>query len=363
MHLRGVLLGCSLLALTAMPVWASEEKAASYPGLSNELLLEIQSEHGYDSDTPLNERNNTFGRAELASGLAFSENWAVESLLVFEPVQAGDPGDDTFFENEGAYFEELKVSYSRGPWGAFFGKFDPGFGIAWDWGRGIWGEDFAEDYELAERLGFGVSHAFETEKSGTHTITASTFFADTTFLSQSTITGRGKLKKSDGGASNTEDFSSFALSLDGENVAGVENLGYHVGYRHQAEGDANTGGDDEDGLALNVRYLIPVTDRVKVDAFAEYAGIWNVDGSLDDMTYLTASAGVILDDHWNVTLSHTARQTDFNGGGDMNDRLTQLSAGYTFDCGLSLEAGWRGAEEAGVNTDIIGGLVRKTLTF
>jgi hypothetical protein len=50
-----------------------------------------------------------------------------------------------------------------------------------------------------------------------------------------------------GGVSNTEDFSSYAFSLEGENANGIENLYYQLAYRDQDEGNADTGGERERG--------------------------------------------------------------------------------------------------------------------
>ena len=42
---------------------------------------------------------------------------------------------------------------------------------------------------------------------------------DTTSLSHSRINNDGKLRKADGGVSNTEDFSSYSISLSGKNFS------------------------------------------------------------------------------------------------------------------------------------------------
>lgn len=353
-----------LVGLATFSAPALADETSSYPNLSGEAVFEIQLEHGTDSDDPDNERTNTFGRTEVAPTLQLNEHFFIDGVAVLEPTQDGDPGDDTFFENEGVFIEEIKLNYKNGPWGVFAGKFNPGFGIAWDYGRGIWSEDFAEDYEITEKLGVGTAYTFETEHSGNHTVTASTFFADTSALSESTITGRGRVKKSDGGASNTEDFSSFVVSLDGENAGGIENLSYHLGFRHLAEGDVPTaGGDDEQGFAANVNYVIPVSDAVKSDVLLEVVSISNIDGGTDDARYYTASIVNTLYDDWNVTVGYTKRDIDVSGAADVNDHLLQVSGGYDFGNGLTLEAGWKNTEESGVDTNILGGLARYTIEF
>ncbi len=340
----------------------SGKSSSAFPKFSAEVVTEFQIEEGTSSDDPNNERNNTFGRIEVAPTVQFTPNISVDGVLVVEPVQDGAPGEDLFVDNEGAFFEELKVNYTKDNWSVFAGKFNPGFGTAWDF-RGVWGEDFAEDYEITEKLGFGGSYTMEGQKNATHTLSASTFYTDTSFLTQSKITDRGRVKKSDGGAGNTEDFSSYAVSLDGENLGGTKGLSYHLGYRHLAKGDADVIGDDEKGMAASLRYVVPVTSRVEADMLLEYADIDNFEGGLDDRTYMTASLIARIDENWNVTIAMTDRETDLNGGGEIDDNLTQVSGGYTFDNGLSLEVGFKDVEEAGVQTDTIGALARYAYDF
>lgn len=343
---------------------AKAEELVKTPVFSAEAVVELQSEYTADSDDEdADEHNNIFLRAELAPTVRLNENFFIDGVLVLEPVQDFDADEDNFFEETGVFFEEIKLNYENGPWGVFVGKFNPGFGVAWDYGRGIWGEDFAEDYEITERLGLGVSYTFETEGAGTHTLTGSTFFADTTFLSNSVGTKRGRTSKDDGGPSNTEDLSSFVLSLEGETLAGVENLYYKLGYRHQSEGDEDVGGDDENGGVATLGYKVPVSDRLEADLFAEYVNISNFDATPEDRDYLTASVGATLDQHWKATVSYTNRSIEPDSGDDFDDNLLQVSAGYDFGQGTTAELGWRHTDEEETDADIVGFLVRHEFSF
>lgn len=355
--------GMLLLGFSSFIYTGISANAQTYPSLSGEVVLELQNEYTTDSDDPTtDEYNNLFFRTEVAPTLQLNENFYVDGVAVFENIQDREPNDDNFFDNEGAFIEELKLNYENGSWSAFAGKFNPAFGTAWDYGRGIWGEDFAEDYEITERLGFGGGYVFETPSNGSHTLTASTYFADITFLSQSKITDRGELDESDGGASNTESFESFSVSLDGENVAGVDGLYYKLGYQNQAEGDADVGADRQTGYAITLGHVVPLTDRILVDGLVEFADINNVDGADVDNQYFTTSAVTTIDESWNVAISYTARDID-GLGADADDHLFEISGGYDFGQGTTAEIGYRYSEEDGVDTNIIGGLIRHTLEF
>jgi len=342
----------------------TQAHAQQFPAVSGEVVIELQNQYNVDSDdADVDGNNNLFLRTEVAPTVQFTDNFYLDGVVVLEPLLDFDANDNTFFEDEGIFVEEIKLNYDHGNWSLFAGKFNPGFGIAWDFGRGIFGEDFAEDYEITERIGGGVSYTFEGENTGSHTLTGNSFFADTTFLSESLGTQRGNTSEDDGGISNTESFESFVVSLDGEDVAGIEGLYYKLGYRDQSAGDADVGGEDEDGYVVTLGHAFPVTERVGADVLLEYADINNFDGGADDNTYFTASLITTLDDNWNVTVGYTERDIDVDGGADVDDHLLQVSAGYDFGQGTTAELGWRNSEEGGTDTDIIGGLVRHVFEF
>jgi len=352
-----------LLAGTILSIVGTvQAQAQNYPSISGEVVMELQNEYTSHSDNAAtDEYNNLFFRTEVAPTLQFNENFFIDGVLVWEDIQDREPNDDNFLDNEGAFIEELKFNYENGPWAAWAGKFNPGFGIAWDV-RGIWGEDFAEDYEITEKIGVGGSYTFETENAGSHTLAANTFFADTTFLSGSTVTNRGTTDLDDGGVSNTEDFSSYVISLEGENLAGVESLYYKLGYRNQDEGDDTVGGDRETGYVATLGHVFSINERIELDALVEFADINNFNASTADNQYFTASLITTIDENWNIATSFTSRDIDSTGA-DADDHLLQISGGYDFGQGTTAEIGWRNSEEGGEDTDIIGGLVRHVFEF
>lgn len=189
----------TFLTTIAVAGSAAAEDSTSYPKVYGEWIFETQLEHGYNSDDVDGERSNLFGRSEFVPTIELNENFSIDATLVLEPLKDSKAGINTFFDKEGIFAETLKVNYQNGAFGAFAGKFNPDFGIAWDFGRGIWSEDFAEDYEITQKLGFGATYTVETPESGAHTFAASTFFADTTFLSESIITTVDRVRQSDGG--------------------------------------------------------------------------------------------------------------------------------------------------------------------
>lgn len=336
----------------------------SYPSFSHSIVAELQGERTTSSDvTPNEDNNNVFWRTEYYPTLSFNKQVSLTAVAVLEPVKGIDPTKDNYFKHEGAYFEELKLQYDGENWGAFGGKIHPSFGKAWDWGRGIWGEDFAEDYEIVGTNGVGGYTSFGSETAGEHRLEASLFTQDRSILSKSVFTSTPRVKLSDGGSANTNSLSSYAVSVDGENSFGVKSLGYHIGYASLADADKDPADSDSKGFTANLSYTASLGNAFASDLLAEYAAISNAGGGPDDAKYVTLSAVNHIMESWLLTASWTGRTLEVSGGSDVDDSLFQLTGGYDFGEGLTAEAGWRTAEESTVDESKLGALIRYQREF
>ena len=121
-------------------------------------------------------------------------------LLVLEPVLeslsegAASASNDRNFGDLGLSVETFFLTYNAEEHGLFVGKFNPLFGRAWDLAAGLYGSDFAEDYEITERLGIGGY--FDLSPSlGINRLSASMFLADTTLLSETAFNNRGRFTR------------------------------------------------------------------------------------------------------------------------------------------------------------------------
>jgi len=357
-HASGGCLVAGIL-LTAPALTAAQDKGESAtPRLDTEVLVEIQNDGAIASENDANERNDLFTTTEPFLSFKATEHFKIESGLVLEPVRGADPGENRFFDDHGLYAEELYAAYETERFSIKAGKYNPSFGTAWDAAPGIYGTDFAEDYELTERLGAAASYTLDAGRAGAHTLTVNSFFADTTFLSKSAFTSRGELDKDDGGPSNTEDPSSFSVTLDGSDMAALP-VTYHVGARFQEGGPGTP--RDETGLVANLSGNSSIIPGHLLQPIVEVAYFDDFAGTRQDRTYLTAGTALIRGP-WNVSASYTGRFIDATGSaGGSDDTLAQLSAGYSFDNGLTLDAGYRFEESADTNTHILGALL--TYTF
>lgn len=323
----------------------------AYPRLEATLPFELQNDFAYESDDPAVELNNTFAVIEPEVSLQFSRTISVEAGFVFENVR--DPVGDRFFEDQGLFVEQLFLQYAGDGFALKAGKFNPAFGVAWDLAPGIYGVDFAEDYELTEKVGFGADVTLGDETTGEHTLSAATYFADTSVLSQSFLTSRGETRIGSSGPSNTEDFSSFAVSLGSEGLPALGGMGYSLGIAHQAAGVGNT--DDETSYAAAIFGSVALSDSVAWEPLAEYIRQENAGATIADRDYLTLGSAFLYGP-WNLSLSYTGRNLDPNTAGtsDVDDTLLQVSGGYEFDNGVTADLGYRFSEEASVDTHMIG---------
>ncbi len=310
--------------------WADE---GSFPRLEVVIPIEIQDDFAFDSDDPAAELNDLYATIEPEVSLHFNSAISLVAGFVFEPVQDPGPREDRVFEDQGLFAEQVFLSYSGEGFGVQAGKFNPAFGMAWG-----------------------------NENRGLHTLSVATFFADTTFLSESVFQDRGRTRIGSGGVSNTEDFSSVAVSLDSEAVAGLGGMGYTLGFVHQQGGRGDP--EDETGFVAGLFKSVALSNGATLEPVLELAHFENAGGAQLDRDYVTLGAGW-ANGPWNAALSATGRFSDSNAAGvaSDDDTLVQLSGGYGFSNGVTLDVGYRFSEEANAETHMVGALLAYELGF
>ena len=356
--------GLTIPSTFALAADVTNQQAAdlqSYPYIEGELIWELQGDFTTDSDDRDAELNDIFGYLEVAASLYLSDKFQVNFALIGEPVLDPGPREDRFFEDHGLYLEALNAQYNFSEnTNIVAGKFGPGFGTAWDATPGIYGVDFAEDYELAEFIGVGLNHTFDGGSFGEVTLGANIFFADTTFLSDSIITRRGQTDIADGGAGNTEELDNFSITLDGTELPTMEGFSWHLGYRHLSAGLGDV--DDEQGFVAGFIQETDFGDERSAVFNLEVATFDNFGGSADDVNYLTAGL-TLADGPWHLDLAGTLRDIEVNGGPDSDDVLFQASVGYTDQHDIDWNVGYKYAEEGGVQSDTFGIFITKAVEF
>ncbi len=351
----GTALAC-LLTLAA-PVPAQQ----SFPDFSGEIAIEIQDDWTYDSEDRSKLNNNLYPTIEPSATLQFTPEWSAFGHAVIESI--GDPAkfEKRHFEDIGLYVQELFVEYSGARLGAKAGKLDAGFGIGWDKAAGLYGTDFAEDYETSERIGLFGRWRLADGENGSHSAWGGTFFKDTTILSESALRGRGDTRREDGGIGNTESFDNFIFAINGEKVPLLGETGYHFSVMRQAAGVGATA--DETSIAAAVFTDVDIGNGIVFTPLLEGVRISNAGGTeTEDKEYLVLS-GQLAWKGWNLALAHTWRTTQRNNAADDNDTHFQVSAGYAFDFGLSIDVGWKTVNEATAETRTVGIKAGYTIPF
>lgn len=337
---------------------AEKAQAETYPFIEAELETTLGNDLVFRSDDPGAEINDFYPEAALALRFGLTPNLSVNAGLTLEPVLDPTPFEDRVFGDLGLYVDTLNLQAETGGFTFVAGKFGPGFGRAWDNTPGVYGTDLVEDYELSEQIGFGAAYAF-TGAYGTHTLGANVFFADTTVLSDSAFTRRGRTYRSDGGAGNTERLDNFSVTLDGAEFGAMPGFSYHLGYRHLSAGEGDAA--SESGFVGGVAQELELGGAT-LGLTAEAAWFDNFGGTLDEALYLSGGLSLVRGP-WHGELAATLRRFAFDAGGHRNDRLVQVSGGYGFDNGFDVSLGYALARAEDLDAHVFGVRLSKTFSY
>ncbi|MFN0192122.1 MAG: porin [Aestuariivirga sp.] len=362
-------LAAAALLLAAAPSEADDECGAPCVGYS--LSSEVQGDFIVGTDPAGLTGDDIEPSTDLELFFKPIDRLKIVSTITTESVLDPLPGEDRVFEDIGGYVSELYAEADFEPVTLRWGKFDPQFGLATNTLDGIYATDLLGDYDSSER--WAVESVLDFEAFGlSHAITASAFTTDRTFLSNSIITRRGKLRLSDGGAGNNRGIPSFALLLDGcLGAAAAEcyadgRFGYRFGVRYQKAG-RRTAEQIEDEIILNdeTGFLAAGTARFEIDPvtlrfLSEFAYFDHFEGEPDDVWYATVSAAAEIEP---VTLAaaYTRQRTLVAGGPDTKADLVDITASYDLGEDFSLAgetwkiaAAYRYRQDEGVSDHTIG---------
>lgn len=339
----------------------ASDSALAQVKLHGTINTEVEDTWAFDADNEDDDRNILRGKIEPYLILQLNDALALETSLAFERQQSFEDGDDVWFDNNGLAAEEIKLTLKTTDYGFEIGKFNPDFGVAWSTAPGFWGDDFADDYEMKERIGGGANINFGSKNGlwGTHTLTAGAFMLDTSLLSDSMFTKRDRTRYDDGGPGNTHGLNSYTLQWDSHNLGQIQGLTTHLGYRHQQKGDEDPTGENEDALAAGLSYAHQLTEQIGLVVMGEYAGFSNYDTSPDAAGYLTTGATLLWGENWFTATTYASR--DFENTG--RDVLGQGTVGYKWHNGVTLEGGYLYRSDNGDAYDAIGSRLKYKYSF
>ncbi|MEX0405381.1 hypothetical protein ABGN05_06915 [Aquibium sp. LZ166] len=333
----------------------------TYRYMEGTLDLEFGNDWVFRADDPGAEVDDLYFLGELGVRLGLTPIFAINLGLTAESVLDPEPFEGRAFGDIGLYVDTLNLEAQLGAAKLFAGKFGPAFGTAWDITPGVYGTEFAEDYELSEQIGFGAAYEFDAGTAGKHTLGGHVFFVDTTFLSDSIFTRRGRVGIDDGGIANTETLNNFSITLDGTEIEALPGFSYNLGYRHLSAGATETA--DEDGFVAGLAKETAFANGMVLGLNGEIAYFSDAAGVAgDDAVYTTVGLS-IANGPWHGELAGTVRRFDLAGAGSTSDHIAQVSAGYGFENGIDVSAGYAHVREADLDYDIIGLRLTKSFEF
>tara|TARA_Y100000768_G_scaffold387950_1_gene381142 strand:- start:740 stop:1966 length:1227 start_codon:yes stop_codon:yes gene_type:complete len=333
------------------------------------------------------EVDESYTHSHLQIGYNLGKNLSLMTDLKIEGESSGHSHggvaktpEDKFFDDHKLFINKLVLSYTSDNGITLYGgKFAPSVGLDFHTFPGIWGYEKAEEYAIVERIGYGIALKQDFEDFGTHKLDVSTFFKDNTSLSNSLITDRGKTKKSDGGVSNTQDFSSYAISLEGKNFFSLTNsfvdgLSYKLGHAKQAKATKNLGSNsanssgiddntalthDEKRSSISLIHKSMVTPNLSMKILTEYMKIEHLTGEEGhDREYMTTG----LDFYYKkINLAGTyVQETNEADEEDeaIDDKVYQVSLGYLFNDSLHFHVGYKKADEENETKHTLGAMIQ-----
>ncbi len=341
-----------------------------YPNVDGQILFEVRGDRILSSKQQGIETNAGYVNIEPDFALNFNENWSVKTGVRILPMRQrqyqypersrfilGDNvgiNRDINIDDSGAVVEELKAQFENEDMKFSAGKFNPTFATLYRRNKriGLFTTDITEDYELREMLGFSGSALLEDSE-----ITLSTFFQDTTSLSNSAIRRRKSRDRDDFTAANTGTLSSYSLTIEGRKFLGVENLFYNFGYRSLGV-DESQDTKRETGISANLEYLHKIGRNTSIIPVIEYVQINNFTGRRNrDGEYLTTSI-IAKYSGWNLSITSVFRNLDNNYEAapkqKNRDRLLQLNVGYKFTNNIALDVSRAEIKEDGKEASALG---------
>ena len=390
----------------ANPAFAAEghdhdHGAHSGEGFFADVHAKVHSDQLVSVEAGEHKFSETYAHAHFDAGASFGEHFSVFAGIKLEGEPAGHAhggevplavpdGSDRFFDDHPLIVEQLKLTISDGPFSLYGGKFNPKVGFNYERFPGVYSYQTVEEYAIKERIGVGFGVSFNAIDYGVHKLDFSTFHADTSALSDSLITKRGQTDKEDGGVSNTEDISSFAISLGGSDFYSlnndiVEGLSYQLGYAEQKAGRGNEA--DEKRTSAGLEYRHQFSRDLEARLVTEIMDIDHINGeAAHDRTHSMLALGWDYR-RWNFTVSYMnvdnmveeehdeeeeeeghhdededEHEEDEEGHGHEHDHeaegmdghIFQVSLGYQFNNGIGLDWGYQYVDEEGEITERMG---------
>ncbi len=307
------------------------------PKITNRIVAETQFDDNYRTTSKRDEYKDLTGKIRFYTNLHLNKKLWLSSYLAVERLDNSatvHDGANRYFENTGAYFQELALNLNEEKYSLVAGKFNLNFGTAWRWDRGLWSYNIANDYKQTEKLGFsGVYRLGNAKNTGLYNFTFAAFTNDRKNLDNSVLVNRDSAHKSDGMPGDTRSLSSynFGLNIDFD-FGKQEKLSYNFSYLNLAVNSRASSVipsklADQKGLVAGMNYKYPWKENLAFDLLLEYVQMKNVGGNSEiSERYLTGNVITKFYRNWNVLIGHTSKNQALT-----SQNLSEISFGYDFN--------------------------------
>lgn len=350
---------------------------SSEAGFYGHLDIQVHLDSVTDAEESDEEINEAYTHTHFEFGYRFGNGFAINANAELEGEPAGHDhggggnpaeGDDRFFDDHTLRLRDLNVTYDNEHFGFLAGKFTPVVGFDYHRFPGIYGYQVIHEYALREKIGLGANIKMNGGDFGMHRLDVSTFFADTSFLSGALLNEQDPVDLDDGGVSNTEDFSSFAVSLGGSDFYSLDNdfvegLSYRLGFAHQGAGEGNE--EDENRYSASLEYKHNFTQNLRGRLIGEIMHINHLNGEAphDQTWYTSGVEAQYMNWTFGTTWSHIQNDNPEEADEAIDGDIFQASIAYTFDIGLKLGVGYKFQDEEGEENHRVGALIAYSYNF
>ena len=197
-----------LAVLLMGSVYALESPLADdgqYPNVGMDYDATFQYDHVHSDSPQGGNRNSTDAYPDINATFyyRFSHDQQIQFSTEINPIDGPEPGQKRFFEDVGLVINDLNYYQNNANSAFSVGKYHVPFGRAQDQAPGLYTEDFVSTYDLDGMLGGTVAYRFFDQQWGMIEPNLSLYTADNSFLGRPYLRHGEKLRRSDGGPSNT----------------------------------------------------------------------------------------------------------------------------------------------------------------
>ena len=329
----------------------------TYPQVSGRFIGYVENAHFFDVRGPAEaglpsawHTLDPFLQGALVARL--SPSLTISGLAEFRSF-AEAPANRAFDDLDGQ-LRNLFITYNAGRATFFAGKFEVGYGEAWQTIDGIY-SGFSGDYSYPGSLGLGARWSWQTG-AVRHTLTSILFKRDNTVFGHTWTHDYPALPDLEaGGPGNTNGLQSGGIAYDISDIPGLPGWRAGATVARLARGKGDNDQRAETGVELHVNYETRLSDTWGLRLFAEGVHLRGYMGRQASATDLVASAslsnGPMLYTLTAARRGVNALQGSLAGQGFADGRDWGMAAtvAYQTDFGLIVQAGILRQQEQGVS--------------